>query len=169
LGETRGRRGKRVEVACIGQAGEQLSLLAAIINDKGGAVSSSGVGAAMCSKHLKAIAVSGHADVPLFDAVQSQALHKHYRQHTSGAYDLFVKYGTIGITPDAIMSGYAPVKNWGGVGPVDFPSARQKFHPDTVIAYQDRKYGCWRLPFCVSRLSLAFHPGFPPRCDRLGY
>jgi aldehyde:ferredoxin oxidoreductase len=66
-----------------------------------------------------------------------------------------VKYGTIGITADAVMSGDAPVKNWGGVGPVDFPSARQKFHPDTVIAYQDRKYGCWRCTMaCGGHMSV---------------
>ena len=53
------------------------------------------------------------------------------------------------------MSGDSPVKNWGGVGPVDFPSATKKFHQDTLIAYQDRKYGCWRCTMaCGGEMSV---------------
>ena len=48
-GEQKGRDGKKVEVASIGQAGENLSLLAAIMNDKGRAAGRSGVGAVMGS------------------------------------------------------------------------------------------------------------------------
>lgn len=155
LGETKGRDGKQVEVACIGPAGERLSLLAGIINDKGRAAGRSGVGAVMGSKRLKAIAVSGKAEIPLFDADKAQALRKEYLKRTGGAHGLFVNYGTIGITGDSAMSGDSPVKNWGGVGPVDFPSGRTKFHQDTVIAYQDRKYGCWRCTMsCGGHMSV---------------
>ena len=56
-GETKGRGGKTVEIASIGQAGENLSLLAAIMNDKGRAAGRSGVGAVMGAKKLKAISV----------------------------------------------------------------------------------------------------------------
>jgi aldehyde:ferredoxin oxidoreductase len=155
LGETKGRDGKQVEVACIGPAGERLSLLAGILNDKGRAAGRSGVGAVMGSKRLKAIAVSGKAEIPLFDAEKAQALRKEYLKRTGGAHSLFVNYGTIGITGDSAMSGDSPVKNWGGVGPVDFPSGRTKFHQDTVIAYQDRKYGCWRCTMsCGGHMSV---------------
>jgi len=47
------------KVSCIGPAGEKLSKLAAIINDKGRAAGRSGVGAVMGSKNLKAIIVKG--------------------------------------------------------------------------------------------------------------
>ncbi len=50
--------GETARVACIGPAGENLSLMAAIINDAGRAAARGGVGAVMGSKHLKAIAVS---------------------------------------------------------------------------------------------------------------
>ena len=153
------RRGHAVEVASIGQAGERLSLIAAVMNDKGRAAGRSGVGAVMGSKRLKAIAVSGDAKVPLADEEAVQALRRRYMKRHGGAYDLFVKYGTIGITGDSSMSGDSPVKNWGGVGPVDFPSGRTKFAADTVIAYQDKKYGCWRCTMaCGGHMSVKEGP-----------
>jgi aldehyde:ferredoxin oxidoreductase len=154
-GEAKGRNGKPVEVACIGPAGENLSLLAAIINDKGRAAGRSGVGAVMGSKKLKAIVVSGTAEVPLADPEKAQALRKEYMKKTGGAHELFVDYGTIGITGDSAMSGDSPVKNWGGVGPVDFPTGAVNFKDETVIAYQDKKYGCWRCTMaCGGHMSV---------------
>jgi len=47
------------EVACIGPAGENLSLIAAIMNDLGRAAGRTGVGAVMGSKKLKAVVVVG--------------------------------------------------------------------------------------------------------------
>lgn len=155
LGEGKGRGGKKVEVACIGQAGEKLSLIAAIMNDKGRAAGRSGVGAVMGSKRLKAIAVSGNAAVPLYDEGKARATRSKYMKLTGGAYELFRDYGTIGITGDAAMSGDSPVKNWGGVGPVDFPDGPKKFHQDALIAYQDKKYGCWRCTMsCGGHMSV---------------
>ncbi len=49
----------KTRVACIGPAGEKLSRIACIINDKHRAAGRSGVGAVMGSKNLKAIAVKG--------------------------------------------------------------------------------------------------------------
>jgi aldehyde:ferredoxin oxidoreductase len=162
LGEEPGHDGRRVEVACIGPAGEQKSLIAAVMNDKGRAAGRSGVGAVMGSKRLKAIAVTGRRPVPVFDAFRAQSLRHDYREHHGGAYELFRRYGTIGITGSSAMSGDSPVKNWGGVGPVDFPGAAEKFRDETLIAYQDRKYGCWRCTMsCGGHMSVkgagAFH------------
>ena len=155
MGERLGREGKQVEVACIGPAGEKLSLIAAIMNDEGRAAGRSGVGAVMGSKRLKAIAVSGKARIPVADPERVQALRKEYMKRHGGAYDLFVKYGTIGITGDSSMTGDSPVKNWGGVGPVDFPSGPVKFQADRVIAYQDKKYGCWKCTMsCGGHMSV---------------
>ena len=57
LSEEFGKKG--CKIACIGPAGEQLSKIASIINDKGRAAGRSGVGAVMGSKNLKAIVVKG--------------------------------------------------------------------------------------------------------------
>jgi aldehyde:ferredoxin oxidoreductase len=155
MGETAGRKGRAVEVACIGPAGENLSLIAAVMNDEGRAAGRSGVGAVMGSKRLKAIAVSGRAEVPVADPSKAQALRREFTKRHGGAYDLFVNYGTIGITGDSSMSGDSPVKNWGGVGPVDFPSGPVTFKADRVIAYQDRKYGCWKCTMsCGGHMSV---------------
>jgi aldehyde:ferredoxin oxidoreductase len=155
MGATKGRRGKKVEVACIGQSGENLSLLAGVINDKGRAAGRSGVGAVMGSKRLKAIAVSGTAKVPLADPDKAKALRKEYIKRKGGFHDILAQYGTVGITGDSAMSGDSPVKNWGGVGPVDFSSGKDKFHQDTVIAYQDHKYGCWQCTIaCGGHMSV---------------
>ncbi len=50
---------EKARVACIGPAGEKLSRIACIINEKGRAPGRSGVGAVMGSKNLKAVVVRG--------------------------------------------------------------------------------------------------------------
>jgi aldehyde:ferredoxin oxidoreductase len=150
-----GKGGRHVEVASIGPAGEKLSRIAGIINDYGRAAGRSGVGAVMGSKKLKAIAVSGNAKVPCFDEAKAQELRHEYLKKHAGFYDLLHKYGTVGITADSAMSGDSPVKNWGGVGPRDFPLGKTKFQQDTVIAYQDKRYGCWRCTIaCGGHMSV---------------
>ncbi|MBI2859516.1 MAG: aldehyde ferredoxin oxidoreductase family protein [Chloroflexi bacterium] len=50
-------------IACIGPAGEKLSRIASIVNDKHWAASGGGVGAVMGSKNLKAISIRGSGDI----------------------------------------------------------------------------------------------------------
>ncbi|MBK8420038.1 aldehyde ferredoxin oxidoreductase family protein [Candidatus Villigracilis saccharophilus] len=61
-------------VACIGPAGENLALMAAIMNDKHRAAARSGVGAVMGSKNLKAVVAMGNKNPPLFDPEGMRAL-----------------------------------------------------------------------------------------------
>ena len=137
------RYGRGTEVASIGPAGENLSLIAAVMNDYGRAAGRSGVGAVMGSKLVKAIVAKGKAVIPLADKAKADALRRDYMKRHDGAYDLFVKYGTIGITGGSAMSGDSPVKNWGGSGLHDFPQGAESFRDEVVIKWQDRKYGCW--------------------------
>ncbi len=138
------RHGRKAAVASIGPAGEKLSLIAAIINDRGRAWGRSGVGAVMGSKRLKAVVVSGRQPVPIADAPAASRLRKQALARHTGAYDLFRDYGTPGITAESSWSGDSPVKNWSGVGSVDFPRGKTDFDADLLrTAYQDRKYGCW--------------------------
>lgn len=58
---------KRARVACIGPAGEQLSEIACIINDKHRAPGRSGVGAVMGSKNVKAVVVKGSNTIDFTD------------------------------------------------------------------------------------------------------
>jgi aldehyde:ferredoxin oxidoreductase len=52
-------------VACIGPAGEQMSLIACVMNNHGRAAGRSGLGAVMGSKRLKAVAVQGDLKPPV--------------------------------------------------------------------------------------------------------
>ena len=57
----------KAQVACIGPAGENLGLMAAIMTDKHRAAGRGGVGAVMGSKNLKAIVAKGTGEVGVYD------------------------------------------------------------------------------------------------------
>jgi len=61
-------------------------------------------------------------------------------------FDLFRKYGTTAGTPQSAHSGDTPVKNWSGVGVVDFPDP-SGLSGDAAIANLERHEGCWHCPF----------------------
>ncbi len=61
-------------VACIGPAGENLALMAAIMNDKHRAAARSGVGAVMGSKNLKAVVALGNKNPELHDPIAMRDL-----------------------------------------------------------------------------------------------
>ena len=69
--------GKNVEVACIGQSGESLSLISAIIS-RGRTAARSGLGAVMGSKKLKAVVVKGNMKIPLADEQKTKELRTKY-------------------------------------------------------------------------------------------
>jgi aldehyde:ferredoxin oxidoreductase len=142
------RHGKSIQVCSIGPAGEKLALTACIMNDKERAAGRSGLGAVMGSKKLKCVVVKGKLSVPVHDEQKMKDLRKHYLKQATGAFEVFKKYGTAGITHDAILSGDGPVKNWGGAGTTDFPSERgRRISDDAVIGLEGYKaYGCWHCP-----------------------
>jgi aldehyde:ferredoxin oxidoreductase len=72
----RQRFGKQSEVgvSAIGPAGEQLSLIASVMNDRYHAFGRQGFGAIYGSKNLKAIVVSGSGSVPIADEPRFRAL-----------------------------------------------------------------------------------------------
>jgi aldehyde:ferredoxin oxidoreductase len=142
------RHGKGIQICSIGPAGEKLALTACIMNDKERAAGRSGLGAVMGSKRLKCVVVKGRMSVPVHDDQKMKDLRKHYLKQATGAFDVFNKYGTAGITHDAVLSGDGPVKNWGGAGTVDFPSPRaRRISDDAVIGLEGYKaYGCWHCP-----------------------
>lgn len=62
--------------------------------------------------------------------------------------EIYKKYGTSGVTAYSSETGDAPIRNWAGVGYVDFPidSMSNKISGDNVIKYQKRKYACQSCP-----------------------
>ena len=111
---------KEIHTQCsvlnIGPAGENLSLLAAIMNDKHRAAARSGVGAVMGSKNLKAITVS--ATKKVIEPFNADKL----KEATKGCMKLIKENGvTSGGLPtygSAVLvnivnnTGSLPVKNW---------------------------------------------------------
>jgi aldehyde:ferredoxin oxidoreductase len=142
------RHGKGIQVCSIGPAGEKLALSACIMNDKERAAGRSGLGAVMGSKKLKCVVVKGKLSVPVHDEQKMKDLRRQYLKQATGAFEVFKKYGTAGITHDAILSGDGPVRNWGGAGTTDFPSPRgRRISDDAVIGLDGYKaYGCWHCP-----------------------
>lgn len=135
--------GREAEVACIGPSGEKVSLIAAVMTDKGRAAGRSGVGAVMGSKKLKAVVVKGSMKVPVMDADRLSRLRKDYRPQLHGLYELFHNTGTPGVVVPFARIGDAPVKNWNGVCDIDFPEI-ENLGLDAVMSRVERKYGCYR-------------------------
>lgn len=137
--------GKEVEVACIGPSGETLSLISAVMNNKGRAAGRSGLGAVMGSKKLKAIAVKGNMKVPVADADKSKEMRKKHMANLGPRFDFISAHGTSGLFNMSCESDDAPCKNWGGAAVIDFPKYAD-ISGEPVVALQERKYGCWRCP-----------------------
>ncbi len=83
-----------VRVAAIGLAGENLSKIANIINDKTRAAGRTGLGAVMGSKHLKAIAVRGTHDVTVAKPDEFLNMVKEFHERMKGP--AAQKYRTVG-------------------------------------------------------------------------
>jgi len=141
--------GKQCRVACIGPAGEKLSLIAAIMTDKGSAAGRSGLGAVMGSKKLKAVVARGILPVPVAD---KEAIDKLRKEHVTslqkpGPMNLegLHKYGTSALTAMSATSGDTPVRNWGGIGVKDMASV-EGLKADVVAGYVQKLTGCWHCP-----------------------
>jgi len=79
----RGTHGKWSQVACIGPAGENRSLMAGICNDDGRIAARGGLGGVMGSKKLKAVVASGRSRVGVADKERISALTKEFKAATS--------------------------------------------------------------------------------------
>ncbi len=129
--------GKAAKVVSIGPAGEKLSLVACLMNNRLNAAGRSGLGAVMGSKKLKAVVVKGEGKVPIADSEAADNLRKEHIAEMKARPFLedFHRYGTSSHTAESAHSGDTPVKNWGGVGVIDLPdvSALEKEMTDALI------------------------------------
>ncbi len=71
------------------------------------------------------------------------------------------KYGTPGLTAMSAENGDSPIKNWGGVGYLDFPlSLSQQIGAEAMAARETKKYGCFSCPLrCGGVLELPGRAG----------
>jgi aldehyde:ferredoxin oxidoreductase len=89
-----------IRVAAIGVAGEKLSRLACIINDKTRACGRTGLGAVMGSKNLKAIAARGTRDITVAKLDEFMEYVKEFHERMKGPATQ--KYRTLG-TPENVL------------------------------------------------------------------
>jgi len=137
--------GSDTRVACIGQAGEKLSLIACVMS-KEGVAGRSGLGAVMGSKRLKALVVMGRKKVPIADSQRLGEIRQEQLQLLQeGVHEGFRRAGTSCLTVQAVLEGGATVQNWSGVGKIDFPEA-ENLSATNLMKYQVKKTGCWRCP-----------------------
>ena len=106
--------GKRVQIACIGKAGERGVLLASIMHDgkDSRAAGRCGLGAVMGSKNLKAIAVFGNKTKKVFDKGSLDFKIKSMLARIKNTSSFLGCYGTSGGIMSLEASGDLPIKNF---------------------------------------------------------
>ena len=175
---------KKPCVACIGPAGERLSLISGVCNEGGRIAARSGVGAVMGSKKLKAVVLAGSLPLPcaapetvkalskelgrkllkmslpdglgLFLGAAGRVMGRMPSMPMDGAMTayMFRQWGTQANTPLAVTSGDGPIKNWGGT-PRDVPGMAAAYVPERINRLETVKYHCYSCPIgCGGRLDL---------------
>jgi aldehyde:ferredoxin oxidoreductase len=172
---SRGRTKKRPAVASIGPAGEKLSLISGICNDRGRIAARSGLGAVMGSKKLKAIVLEGSRPIGAANLEEMKRLSKTCARKIRGLplpkgkflksigklmsklplvppmngklfVSVFGKWGTSGLNQFSAEVGDSPIKNWKGSSK-DYPASSSKhIDPDRIKAREKEKYHCYSCP-----------------------
>lgn len=168
--------GQRAAVATIGPAGEKVSLISGVCNDRGRIAARSGLGAVMGVKKLKAVVLDGVARIGVHDPAAMKRLSRHCAKWVrmplplaSGGFmarvgtlmrwtpvlfpqdgllyrSILQKWGTGGMNQLSIEMGDSPLKNWEGSNR-DFPLQKsRKIDPDLIKETEIVKYHCYSCP-----------------------
>jgi len=141
----------KVRVLTIGPAGEKLSLLASIMNDKFRAAGRSGVGAVMGSKNLKAIVARGTGKVQPADAKQTKqvltAIRKKIKENEVTGKGL-PSYGTSILVNIINESGIYPTNNF----QKSYFATADKTSGETLVEkYLVKNVACYGCPIACGR------------------
>ncbi|KKN81326.1 hypothetical protein LCGC14_0320730 [marine sediment metagenome] len=141
----------KVRIACIGRAGEKLSLISSIVSDKYRVAGRSGFGAVMGSKKLKVLVLKGTNEIPVANKGELLNIVKDFNtgvSHDKTGYMYLFK--TLGLSYLNVLCGSygdSPIKNWGGNWEKDFPMEMlNKISAEEVNKYKQRDYGCFSCP-----------------------
>ncbi len=168
--------GQHARVAVIGPAGERLSLISGISNDRGRMAARSGLGAVMGSKRLKAVVLDGKKRIRVHDRNEVNRLSRRCNRWVrfqlplgpsmvvgllgtllrimpiAMAQDGLIykmilrKWGTGGLNQMSPEWGDSPIKNWKGSN-VDWPWRKSKSaDPDLIKKTEAIKYHCHSCP-----------------------
>jgi aldehyde:ferredoxin oxidoreductase len=168
--------GHEPSVACIGPAGERLSLIAGISNDGGRMAARSGLGAVMGSKKLKAIVLTGSRPMSCDNPGGVRRLSRTCAQNVAqgipmpagsalpllGAIlrhlplnvrmdgrlllPMYRKWGTSSMDQASVEWGDTPVRNWSGSERDFHRRMSDPVNPDHIRATEQRKYHCYSCP-----------------------
>jgi len=149
----RGETAEDVSVACIGPAGENSALIAAIINDKHRAAARSGVGAVMGSKNLKAVAVRGDLRPELYDEKAMRGVIREANRQLAAdirAGSTMRIYGTSYVPDVTNEAGVFPTFNFQygqfeGTPRINGPTLKEHF----LV----RHGGCYGCPLACARIT----------------
>ena len=151
--------GKRVRIACIGPAGEKLSLIAAVMNDKHRAAARCGLGAVMGSKKLKAIAVRGSKKAAVADADALKTVTKSAMKTIKSKPEIegFTEFGTAGFVMLLQEMGILPTRNFQKSA---FKSAMKISGEALTEKYLQKKKPCFGCPIACGRGTKVTDPGY---------
>ena len=163
-------------IAVIGPAGERLSLIAGICNDRGRMAARSGLGAVMGAKRLKAVVLDGKKRIEVHNRAEIKRLSQMCNRWVQFQPPIFAgpvaayvgalmrilpvqmamdglvykmllkKWGTGGMNQMSVEMGDAPIKNWRGSN-VDWGIKKSlSVNPDAIKKYEKVKYHCYACP-----------------------
>ncbi len=142
----------RLGIALIGPAGENLSNMAAVMNDTHRAAGRGGSGAVMGSKKLKALVVRGKQKIEVKDKDAIIRMNKEVIEWGNngplqGFYHNLEKNGTGGLYESSILNGDTSIRNWAGnITEITEEQVKLNTTPYTDTIYSRKKYACNACP-----------------------
>ena len=163
-------------VACIGPAGEKLSFISGVCNDRGRIAARGGLGAVMGSKRLKALVLDGSKKITSSNKETIKSLNdicnKYVKKKvpfvngpmsryigtltrilpTAMAMDgmllkaMLMKWGTVSMNRMSPEMGDSPIKNWKGSNKDFGPKESKSVDPDIFKKREIKKYHCYACP-----------------------
>lgn len=176
LADNAKKNGKKPKVACIGMAGESVSLISGISTDKGRMAARSGLGAVMGSKRLKAVVLGGTKRIVPHNKGEMKKLSQLCNKWVQfqppfvtgpmtalvGAlmrilptvltqdgllYKIMLKkWGTVAMNQMSPEMGDAPIKNWKGSSKDWGFRKSYSSNPDVFTKCETVKYHCYSCP-----------------------
>jgi aldehyde:ferredoxin oxidoreductase len=138
--------GRDTGVVSIGQAGENLSLIAGIVNDYGRIAARTGLGAVMGSKKLKALTVQGSQAVSIADESGYRTVLEKMKEDIkkkTGMASRIGDYGTGVVFVKNVLMQDAPVQNWKGLSTEQYPFEKaDKLGTENFKKIVQKKYAC---------------------------
>lgn len=176
LQDTAKKNGKKPKVACIGPAGESVSLISGVSTDKGRMAARSGLGAVMGAKRLKAVVLCGTKRIYPHNRDEMKRLSMKLNKWVQfqppfvngpmtapvGAlmrilptvltqdgllYKILLKkWGTVSMNQMSPEMGDAPIKNWKGSSKDWGFLKSYSSNPDVFKKCESVKYHCYSCP-----------------------